>query len=75
MISSHGVPSQVALSIRCRILLDRMNTLGMEVRILLDGMFSLCDGSVRMMTFDVTETVHRRLANRNDGEVVEVAGP
>jgi prepilin-type N-terminal cleavage/methylation domain-containing protein len=36
---------------------------------------ALCDGSVRMMTFDIAETVHRRLANRNDGEVVDAAGP
>lgn len=33
---------------------------------------ALCDGSVRFMSFDVEDLIHRRLANRADGEVVEL---
>jgi prepilin-type N-terminal cleavage/methylation domain-containing protein len=32
---------------------------------------SLCDASVRMISYDVSETIHRRLCNRKDGNPVD----
>jgi len=33
--------------------------------------FALCDGSVRLITFDVDRTMFRRACHRNDGETVD----
>jgi hypothetical protein len=31
---------------------------------------AFCDGSVRSMSFEIEELVHRRLSNRGDGNAV-----
>jgi prepilin-type processing-associated H-X9-DG protein len=32
---------------------------------------ALCDASVRTISYDITESVHRRLSNRKDGEPID----
>jgi prepilin-type processing-associated H-X9-DG protein len=33
---------------------------------------ALCDGSVHQIIYEISEIVHRRLCNRNDGAIVQV---
>jgi prepilin-type processing-associated H-X9-DG protein len=35
---------------------------------------AMCDGSVKQVAYNLSADVHRRLANRRDGEVVDEAG-
>ncbi len=34
---------------------------------------ALCDGSVRSISYSIDQSVHRRLANRMDGEVIDAS--